>query len=233
MNIHKIRATIYRDLREFFTNYAVLTLLIMPPAMAALYGMTARSAGEEMPVIMIFVVLGTALSAVTTNIPLMLYAEENEHGTLKLVTHTKSDLVNGLIGRSILTLLITAAVTAVSLIIIDGVYVMSFQMIIGYTAAAVIFLNLGLWTGLLAKLQSTSTVYGVVILFFLGMTPIIETLNLPADNIITALAEITPVYQVMAIHNNAGIMPYVILAVWLALTTFLVWMVVSKRTETL
>ena len=233
MNIHKIRATIYRDLREFFTNYAVLTLLIMPPAMAALYGMTARSAGEEMPVIMIFVVLGTALSAVTTNIPLMLYAEENEHGTLKLVTHTKSDLVNGLIGRSILTLLITAAVTAVSLIIIDGVYVMSFQMIIGYTAAAVIFLNLGLWTGLLAKLQSTSTVYGVVILFFLGMTPIIETLNLPADNIITALAEITPVYQVMAIHNNAGIMPYVILAAWLAATVFLVYIAVSKRTKTL
>ena len=233
MNIHKIRATIYRDLREFFTNYAVLTLLIMPPAMAALYGMTARSAGEEMPVIMIFVVLGTALSAVTTNIPLMLYAEENEHGTLKLVTHTKSDLVNGLIGRSILTLLITAAVTAVSLIIIDGVYVMSFQMIIGYTAAAVIFLNLGLWTGLLAKLQSTSTVYGVVILFFLGMTPIIETLNLPADNIITALAEITPVYQVMAIHNNAGIMPYVILAAWLAATVFLVSIAVSKRTKTL
>ena len=233
MNIHKIRATIYRDLREFFTNYAVLTLLIMPPAMAALYGMTARSAGEEMPVIMIFVVLGTALSAVTTNIPLMLYAEENEHGTLKLVTHTKSDLVNGLIGRSILTLLITAAVTAVSLIIIDGVYVMSFQMIIGYTAAAVIFLNLGLWTGLLAKLQSTSTVYGVVILFFLGMTPIIETLNLPADNIITALAEITPVYQVMAIHNNAGIMPYVILTAWLAATVFLVSIAVSKRTKTL
>lgn len=233
MNIHKIRATIYRDLREFFTNYAVLTLLIMPPAMAALYGMTARSAGEEMPVIMIFVVLGTTLSAVTTNIPLMLYAEENEHGTLKLVTHTKSDLVNGLIGRSILTLLITAAVTAVSLIIIDGVYVMSFQMIIGYTAAAVIFLNLGLWTGLLAKLQSTSTVYGVVILFFLGMTPIIETLNLPADNIITALAEITPVYQVMAIHNNAGIMPYVILTAWLAATVFLVSIAVSKRTKTL
>ena len=233
MNIHKIRATIYRDLREFFTNYAVLTLLIMPPAMAALYGMTARSAGEEMPVIMIFVVLGTALSAVTTNIPLMLYAEENEHGTLKLVTHTKSDLVNGLIGRSILTLLITAAVTAVSLIIIDGVYVISFQMIIGYTAAAVIFLNLGLWTGLLAKLQSTSTVYGVVILFFLGMTPIIETLNLPADNIITALAEITPVYQVMAIHNNAGIMPYVILTAWLAATVFLVSIAVSKRTKTL
>lgn len=233
MNIHKIRATIYRDLREFFTNYAVLTLLIMPPAMAALYGMTARSAGEEMPVIMTFVVLGATLSAVTTNIPLMLYAEENEHGTLKLVTHTKSDLVNGLIGRSILTLLITAAVTAVSLIIIDGVYVISFQMIIGYTAAAVIFLNLGLWTGLLAKLQSTSTVYGVVILFFLGMTPIIETLNLPADNIITALAEITPVYQVMAIHNNAGIMPYVILTAWLAATVFLVSIAVSKRTKTL
>ena len=233
MNIHKIRATIYRDLREYLTNYAVLTLLIMPPAMAGLYGMTPRPDGVEMPIIMIFVVLGTALSAVATNIPLMLYAEENEHGTLKLVTRTTSDLVNGLIGRSILTLIVTALVTAVSLIIIEGLHIVSLQMITGYTAAAVIFLNLGLSAGLLAKLQSTSTVYGVVILLFLGMTPIVETLNLPADNIITAIAGLTPVYQVMAIHNNAGIMPYVILALWLVLTTFLVWMAVSKRTETL
>lgn len=233
MNIHKIRATIYRDLREFFTNYAVLILLIMPPAMAGLYGMTPKPDGTEMPVIMIFVVLGTALAALATNIPLMLYAEENEHGTLKLVTHTKSDLVNSLIGRSMLTLIVTALVTAVSLIIIDGLYIVSFQMIIGYTAAAVIFLNLGLWTGLLAKLQSTSSVYGAGILFFLGMTPIVETLNLPAGNIIAALAGLTPVYQMMAIHNNAGIMPYVILTAWLIATVFLACIAVSKRTKTL
>lgn len=233
MNIHKIRATIYRDLREFFTNYAVLILLFMPPAMAGLYGMAARSAEEVLPLIMIFVVLGTTLAAVTTNIPLMLYAEENEHGTLRLVTHTKSDLVNGLIGRSTLTLLITAAVTAVSLIIIDGMHIVSFQMLIGYTAAVIIFLNLGLWTGLLAKLQSTSTVYGAVILLFLGMTPIMETLNLANSNFITGLAKLTPVYQLMAIHNNAGIMPYVILTVWLTVTGFLVCIAISKRTKTL
>lgn len=233
MNIHKIRATIYRDLREFFTNYAVLILLFMPPAMAGLYGMAARSAEEVLPLIMIFVVLGTTLAAVTTNIPLMLYAEENEHGTLRLVTHTKSDLVNGLIGRSTLTLLITAAVTAVSLIIIDGMHIVSFQMLIGYTAAVIIFLNLGLWTGLLAKLQSTSTVYGAVILLFLGMTPIMETLNLTNSNFITGLAKLTPVYQLMAIHNNAGIMPYVILTLWLTVTGFLVCIAISKRTKTL
>lgn len=233
MNIYKIRATIYRDIREFFTNYAALTLLIMPPAMAILYGMTARSAGEEMPAVMIFVVLGTTLSAVTTNIPLMLYAEENEHGIMKLVNRTKNDLVNGLIGRSILTLIVTALVSVISIIIIGGIHIVSFQMIAGYTIAAVIFLNLGLWTGLIAKLQSTSTVYGVIILFFLGMTPIVETLNFGGNHFITVIAGLTPVYQLIAIHNNAGIMPYVILAVWLALTALLVSMAVSKRTETL
>lgn len=233
MNIYKIRATIYRDIREFFTNYAVLTLLIMPPAMAALYGMTAQSAGEEMPAIMIFVVIGTALSAVTTNIPLMLYAEENEHGLLKLVTHTKNDLVNGLLGRSILTLLITAAVFIISLIIMESTDILSIRLIAGFIMAALIFLNLGLWSGLLSKLQSTSTVFGVIILFFLGMTPIIETLNLGENNFVTGIAGLTPVYQLMAIHNNAGITPYVILMIWLVLTAFLVSMAVSKRTETL
>ncbi len=233
MNINKIQATIYRDIREFFTNYAVLTLLIMPPAMAALYGATAQNAGEEMPSIMIFVVLGTTLSAVTTNIPLMLYAEENEHGLLKLVTHTRNDLVNGMLGRSILTLIITGAVGVIAIIIMQGMHIFSFQLMAGCILAAVIFLNLGLWTGLYAKLQSTSTVYGVIVLFFLGMTPIVEILNLGDSSIISGLAGLTPEYQLMAIHNNAGIMPYVILDLWLVLTTFLVWMAVSKRTETL
>ena len=233
MNIYKIQATIYRDIREFFTNYAVLTLLLMPPAMAALYGTTAQSAGEKMPDVMIFVVLGTTLSAITTNIPLMLYAEENEHGLLKFVTHTRQDLLNGLLGRSVLTLIITGAVVIISIFIMQGMHIFSFQLMTGFILAAIIFLNLGLWTGLYAKLQSTSTVYGVIVLFFLGMTPIIETLNLGESSIISGLAGLTPVYQLMAIYNNAGIMPYVILAVWLALTTFLVWMAVSKRTETL
>ncbi|CEA02658.1 hypothetical protein BN1048_01796 [Jeotgalicoccus saudimassiliensis] len=233
MNTHKIRATIYRDIREFFTNYAVLTLLVMPPAMALLYGGTAQKSGAEMPEIMIFVVLGTTLSAVTTNIPLMLYAEENEHGLLKLVMHTRSDLVNGMLGRSIVTLLITAAVTTVSLVIMNGTGIFSLPLFAGLILAAIIFLNLGLWTGLYAKLQSTSTVYGVIILFFLGMTPIAETLNVKEDSIIIVIAELTPVYQLIAIHNNAGIMPYVILLLWLGLTMFLVRMAVSKRTETL
>src|SRR5690625_2141364 len=107
MNIYKIRATIYRDIRECFTNYAVLSLLLLPLTMAALYGVTARNIGGGLPDLMIYTVIGVILGSVTTNIPLMLYAEENEHGILKLVIHRKSDLLNNIIGRSILSLVIT------------------------------------------------------------------------------------------------------------------------------
>lgn len=233
MNIYKIRATIYRDLREFLTNYAVLTLLFMPPVMAFLYRFAAQNADADMPLVMIFVVIGTALSSIATNVPLMLYAEENEHGLLKFVTHTKADLVNGMIGRSILTLIITAVVGVISLLIMNGMYILTVPQIIGIILAMIIFLNLGLWTGLLAKLQSTSTVYGVIILFFLGMTPIIETLTLSDNNLLVEIFGFTPVYQLIAIYNNGGITPHVILLIWLVLTTILVWIAARKRSETL
>lgn len=232
MNIHKIRATIYRDIREYFTNYAVLSLLLLSLIMAALYGVTARNIGE-LPIVMIYTSIGVTLAAVTTNIPLMLYAEENEHGILKLVTHTKSDLLNSIIGRSILTLIVTGILIVLSLIILDALFIISPAMIIGLILAAIVFLNLGLCSGILSKLQSTSTVYGVGVLFFLGMTPLIEEFNLSAGHLVRIIAELTPVYQLMALHNNAGIMPCVILAVWAAATTVLVYIAVAKRTKTL
>ena len=233
MNLFKIRATIYRDIREYFTNYAVLTVLLMPPIMALMYSTPARNVREDLPDAMIFILLGTALASIATNVPLMLYAEENEHGLLKLVTHNVSDLMNGMAGRSILVLFVTAAVTVISLLIAGQVDVLSWPLVSGLGIAALVFLNLGLIAGLLAKLQSTSTVYGVLVLFLLGMTPIIETFFLNDSHLLMKLAEWTPVYQLMAIYNNAGVMPYVIMLVWLGLTTFSVYLAVLKRAKTL
>lgn len=232
MNFYKIRATIYRDIRECLTNYAVLSLLLLPLMMAALYGVTARNLGE-LPDLLVYTVIGVILAAVTTNIPLMLYAEENEHSILKLVIHKKSDLLNNIIGRSILSLVITGVLIVLSLLILDVLFIISPVMIIGFILAAIVFLNLGIYSGILSKLQSTSTVSGVVILFFLGMTPLIESFNLSEGHIIRTIAELTPVYQLIALHNNAEIMPCVILSVWVVVTLFLVFFAVSKRTKTL
>lgn len=233
MNLFKIRATIYRDIREYFTNYAVITILLMPPIMALMYSTPARNIEANLPEEMLFILLGTVLASVAANIPLMLYAEENEHGLLRMVTHTVPDLISSISGRSILVLLMTAVNTIVSLLIAGQLAVLNWPLIVGLSIAALIFLNLGLIAGLLAKLQSTSTVYGVVILFLLGMTPIIETFFLDQGHPLMQLAKWTPVYQLMAIHNNAGIMPYVIMLIWLALSVFAVYLSVLKRGKTL
>lgn len=232
MNFYKIRATIYRDIRECLTNYAVLSLLLLPLMMAALYGVTARNL-EGLPDLLIYTVIGVILASVTTNIPLMLYAEENEHGIMKLVIHTKSDFLNNIIGRSILSLVITGILIVLALFILDGFFIISPVMIIGFILAAIVFLNLGLYSGILSKLQSTSSVYGVAILLFLGMTPLIESFNLSEGHMVRTIAELTPVYQLIALHNNVGIMPCVILSVWIVVTVFLVYVAVSKRTKTL
>ena len=144
MNLFKIRATIYRDIREYFTNYAVITILLMPPIMALMYSTPARNKEANLPEEMLFILLGTVLASVATNIPLMLYAEENEHGLLRMVTHTVPDLISSISGRSILVLLMTAVNTIVSLLIAGQLAVLNWPLIVGLGIAALIFLNLGL-----------------------------------------------------------------------------------------
>lgn len=221
--MHKISATIYRDFKEYLANYSVLTLLLMPIGMAVIYRTIGNDVGEVIPNIMVFMILGTVLAAVSTNIPLMLFADEIEHGMIGLVVRSKKDLILMIIGRSVLVIIVSVILILLSLIIIDHLDLLSIRISLGLFIAILVFMSLGILSGIRSKLETTSTVAGVVILFFLGMTPMVESMGLTNVTIIRILAELTPVYQLMAIQNNDGITPFVILLVWLMITVFFIY----------
>ena len=221
--MHKIYATIYRDFKEYLANYSVFILFLMPLGMALIYRMIGQDAGETIPNVMVFIIIGTVLAAVTTNVPLMLFADEIEHGMIRIVVKDKKDLCLMIIGRSTLVIIMSALLIIVSLVIIDRINILSISLSIGLFLAMLVFLGLGILFGIRSKLETTSTVAGVIILFLLGMTPIVENMGLTNVAFIRFLADLTPVYQLIALQNNANITSFVILGVWLCLTGFLVY----------
>lgn len=221
--MHKISATIYRDFKEYLANYSVLTLLLMPIVMAVIYRMIGNDAGQMLPDVMVFIIIGTVLAAVSTNVPLTLFADEIEHGMIRMVARNKKDLWLIIIGRSILVILVTILLIILSLLIVDHIDMLTLDLLIGVILAILVFLSLGILFGVRSKLESTSTVAGVIILFFLGMTPLVENMGLTSVTAIRVIVDLTPIYQLMAIQDNANITPYVILLVWLTIIVFLIY----------
>ena len=195
----------------------------MPLGMALIYRMIGQDAGETIPNIMVFIIIGTVLAAVTTNVPLMLFADEIEHGMIRMVVKDKKDLCFMIIGRSALVIIMSALLIIVSLVIIDRIDMLSLSLSFGLFLAMLVFLGLGILFGIRTKLETTSAVAGVIILFLLGMTPIVESMGLTNVSFIRFLADITPVYQLMALQNNASVMPIVILLIWLGIIGFLAY----------
>lgn len=191
--------------------------------MALIYRMIGQDAGETIPNIMVFIIIGTVLAAVTTNVPLMLFADEIEHGMIRMVVKDKKDLCLMIIGRSALVIIMSALLIIVSLVIIDRIDMLSLSLSLGLFLAMLAFLGLGILFGIRSKLETTSAVAGVIIMFLLGMTPIVESMGLTNVSFIRFLADITPVYQLMALQNNASVMPIVTLLIWLGIIGFLVY----------
>ena len=221
--MHKIYATIYRDFKEYLANYSVFTLFLMPIGMAVIYRMIGQDVGEALPNLMVFIIIGIVLAAVTTNVPLTLFDDEIEHGMIRMVVKDKKDLLLMIVGRSSLVILMSILLIIASLLIVDRMSILSLSLALGLFLAMLVFLNLGILAGIRSKLETTSTVAGVIILFLLGMTPIVESMGLTNISFIKFLIDLTPVYQLIAIQNNASVMPFIILLVWLGVTMFLIF----------
>ena len=221
--MHKIYATIYRDFKEYLANYSVFTLFLMPIGMAVIYRMIGQDVGEALPNLMVFIIIGIVLAAVTTNVPLTLFADEIEYGMIRMVVKDKKDLLLMIVGRSSLVILMSILLIIASLLIVDRMSILSLSLALGLFLAMLVFLNLGILAGIRSKLETTSTVAGVIILFLLGMTPIVESMGLTNISFIKFLIDLTPVYQLIAIQNNASVMPFIILLVWLGVTMFLIF----------
>lgn len=213
MHIQRINAIFEKDLKDFMKNMMLLTLPLIPVVLALLY--TRMGEGNEaFPVFLLYIIVGTTYSAVTSSSMMTMMAEENEKKTLRGLIQSPATMMDVIIGKSLVTGLITFIALAVSLVIVDIEPFLNFRVILGLILLFLFFLLLGIGIGLFTKSIAATSVYLMPVMFLFGFTPMFEMLGLNEDSIALKVADALPIMQAIEIHHTTSWIPLGIIAVW-------------------
>src|SRR5690625_1768225 len=117
MNLQRINAIFEKDMKDFMKNTALLFMPVTPILLAVLYSQMGE--GEAMPIYVVYLVVGVAFSTTTSGLILMMMAEENEKMTLRCLIMSPASFWDIIVGKSLVTALLTLVTLIISLLIID------------------------------------------------------------------------------------------------------------------
>lgn len=211
MNIQRITAIFEKDIRDFMKNMVLLAMPVLPFVMALFYNLIGD---VQLPLTLIYVIVGAVFSVVTLGIIMIMMAEENEKKTLRGLIQSPATLLDIIIGKSLVTGLITLISLVLSLMIIGIEPFMNFRVIIGLVLLFFFFLLLGIGIGLFSKSLAATSAYMMPVIFLFGFTPLISFFGLDEDSIVLNIINRFPVMQAVEIHDNSSWLPLGIIAVW-------------------
>ncbi|MBP1969799.1 ABC-2 type transport system permease protein [Virgibacillus natechei] len=213
MHIRRISAIFEKDIKDFMKNMMLLMMPVIPIVLALLY--TRIGGGnEEIPIFLIYVIVGTTYSAVTSSTIMTMMAEENEKKTLRGLIQSPASMMDIIIGKSLVTGLITFISLIVSLVIIDIEPFLNFRVILGLLLLFLFFLLLGIGIGLFTKSIAATSVYLMPVMFLFGFTPMIGMLGLDEESIAIQIFDTFPIMQGIEIHDTTSWLPLGIIAIW-------------------
>ncbi|MFC9712086.1 ABC transporter permease [Paenibacillus sp. NPDC056933] len=211
MNIQRITAIFEKDIKDFMKNMMLLAMPVLPFVMALFYNLIGD---VQLPLNLIYVIVGAVFSVVTLGIIMIMMAEENEKKTLRGLIQSPASLLDIIIGKSLVTGLITLISLVLSLGIIGIEPFMNFRVIIGLVLLFLFFLLLGIGIGLFSKSLAVTSAYMMPVMFLFGFTPLISFFRLDKDSIALNIINKFPVMQAIEIHVNSSWLPLWVLAVW-------------------
>lgn len=211
MNIQRISAIFEKDMKDFMKN---LMLLMMPGIPIILALMYTRMNDEELPVAMIYIIVGVTFSAVTSSMMMTMMAEENEKKTLRGLIQSPASFLDIIAGKSLVTGLITFITLVASLLIVGIEPFLSFRVIVGLILLFLFFLLLGIGIGLFSKSIAATSVYMMPVMFLFGFTPMFGLFGLAEDSIVIKVLDTFPVMRAIEIHDTSSWLPIGIIAVW-------------------
>ncbi|PAV28599.1 hypothetical protein CIL05_14980 [Virgibacillus profundi] len=227
MNIQRISAIFEKDIKDFMKNMMLLTMPLIPVALALMY---TRMGDGEFPLSLLYFIVGVTFSAVTSAIMMTMMAEENEKKTLRGLIQSPASFLDIIIGKSLVTGLITLVSLVVSLMIIGIDPFLNFRVIMGLILLFLFFLLLGIGIGLFSKSIAATSVYLMPVMFLFGFTPMIGQLGFPEDSIVMAIFDIFPVMQAIEIHETSSWLPLGIIAVWVIGAALFAYVCFKKTT---
>ena len=225
MRIQRITAIFEKDIKDFMKNIMLLMMPIIPVMLALVYN---RISDEELPIAMIYIIVGVTFSAVTSTMMMTMMAEENERKTLRGLVQSPASMLDIIIGKSLVTGLITFVALIVSLMIIDIDPFLNLKAILGLILLFLFFLFLGIGVGLFAKSISSTSFYMMPIMILFGFTPMFWMLGLGEENIAIRIAEAFPIMQGIKIHETTSWFPLGVIAVWVIAAAVFMYLCFKK-----
>lgn len=164
-SIKRVNAIFQKDFKDFSRNIAVSISLFLPLVLAAIYGRMGVDSIEPH-----YLVINMALAIVATFVQCCLIAEEKEKNTLRGLMLSPASTTEILIGKSLLSFILTMGVIIFSLFLSE--YRPQNIAIIAIAIVLASFFSIGLGTllGLFAKsvMDASVIILPVMILFSLG-----------------------------------------------------------------
>ncbi|MDQ0209029.1 ABC transporter permease [Alkalicoccobacillus murimartini] len=230
MNTQRIAAIFEKDYKDFMKNTVLLITAALPIFMALLYSQVGDSDGEAL-VFLIYMIVGITFSAVTSGMILTMMAEENEKKTLRGLIQSPASFIDIIIGKSLVTTIVTFVALAISLMITGLEPLLNVKAIIGVLLLFIFFLLLGIGVGLIAKSVASTYVYLMPIMFLFGFTPMLLNLDFFVNNEIAAtIIEYIPIIQAIEAHDTNSWLPLGIISIWVLASAIFVYICFKKTT---
>src|SRR5699024_7266891 len=156
---------------------------------------------EEVTIFFTYIVIAMTYVAVATGSTMTIMAEEKEKKTLRGLIQSPASFMDIIIGKSLVTTVLTIITLIISLLIMNIEPLLHIQTIIGLVLSFFFFLFLGIGVGLFVKNVGITTAYLMPIMFLFGFTPMIEFLGLSEDSLIIKVTEYFPVPQLIDMHE--------------------------------
>ncbi|QKY68395.1 ABC transporter permease [Lentibacillus sp. CBA3610] len=228
MNVQRISAIFEKDIKDFMKNMMLLTMPLIPVVLALIYD---RMGTEEFPLTLLYLIVGVTFSAVTSSTMMTMMAEENEKKTLRGLILSPASFVDIIIGKSLVTGLITLVSLVVSLMILGIDPFLNTIPISGLILQFLFFLFLGIGIGLFSKSIASTSVYLMPVMFLFGFTPMVGQLGFSEDGIVMTIFDTFPVMQAIEAHENSSWAPIGIITLWVAAAALFMF-ICFKRTVT-
>lgn len=212
MSMRRIMAIFEKDLKDFMKNTMLVFMPGIPLILAIMY--SQMSGDEEMPLMISYMVVGTTFASVTAALIMMMMAEENENKTLRGLVMSPASYFDIIIGKSLVTTLLTWLTLIVSLGILGIDPFLSVRIIVGLLLLFLFFLFLGIGVGFFVKSVGATTPYFMPIMFIFGFTPMIEFFGLSETGTTMKIVDTFPIPQLMSMHDKVSWLPLGIVFLW-------------------
>lgn len=231
MNTQRIAAIFEKDYKDFLKNTTLLVTAVLPILMALMYSQMTEG-GDEALIFTLYTIIGITFSVVTTNTMLTMMAEENEKNTLRGLIQSPATFADIIVGKSLLTTLLTVVTLVISLFILGFEPLLELRVIVAIFLLFIFFLMIGIGVGLYAKSIASTYVYSMPIMFLFGFTPLLLMLDFFVNNeIASTIIEYFPIVQAIELHDTTSWLPVGVISLWV-LASIIFVIVFFKRSMT-